>query len=147
MFFNDPAIRLLSFLRSSGNGLGTPDFSPACLLFFRELPESALGTPDFSPACNLSSLRVLCVLRANPVFWERRTLVRQVFSFSGRTLSLASFPLCSPCPLCELLFKTCQLKSWRSQAFPRIFPLCSPCSQCEPSFFAPSRKEEALTPR
>jgi len=49
--------------------LGTPDFSPACLFFFRENPAP----------CQF----FLCVLRA----------------------------------LCVSFFKTCQLKSWRSQAY------------------------------
>ena len=34
--FYDPPIPLLYFLRRPGSALGTPDFSPACLLFFRE---------------------------------------------------------------------------------------------------------------
>ena len=39
------------------------------------------------------------------------------FLLQGEPCPLPVFPLCSPCPLCEtcLTFKTCQLKSWRSQ--------------------------------
>ncbi|OQC29789.1 MAG: hypothetical protein BWX67_02122 [Thermotogae bacterium ADurb.Bin062] len=55
--FYDPAIRLLYFLRRPGSALGTPDFSPACLFFFRE----SLAPCQFF----LCGLLTLC---ANPVF-------------------------------------------------------------------------------
>jgi hypothetical protein len=100
--------------------------------------------------CVACFLRVFCALCTNPVFkacqlkswrsqptksrdpylgplgnaWERWTLVRHVFSFSGRTLSLPDFSSVISVPSCEPCFSRHKQK--------RI---------------APSRKKEALTPR